>query len=65
MSANSLATVIRNLSKQLAEGVRDGNALINEARDVVSLVREARGWLLTVENELDPEQPAPRSTDGG
>lgn len=59
MSAQSLALTIRNLSQELAASVRDGTALVSDARQIVSLTKEARGWLLTVENELDPTQPAP------
>jgi hypothetical protein len=54
VSADSLARIINNLSAKLAASVRSGDALVSEARQIVAHVREARGWLLTVENELDP-----------
>lgn len=59
MSAQSVALAIRDLSQQLAASVRDGTALVSDARQIVSLTKEARGWLITVENELDPARPAP------
>lgn len=57
MSADSLATVIRNLAQQLAESLRGGDALVSDARSIYSTVREAEGWLQSARRFLDPSDP--------
>ena len=64
MSADSLADAILNLSRQLAESLRSGNALVSEARGLEVTIREAEGWLLAARRELDPEDPLGKEPAG-
>jgi hypothetical protein len=57
MSATSKAKIIMNLSRQLAESLRDGTALISDARTTEYNIREAEGWLLAARRFLDPDDP--------
>jgi N6-adenosine-specific RNA methylase IME4 len=57
VSATSLARVICNLARSLAETLRDGTALISDARTTEHNIREAEGWLLTARRYLDPADP--------
>lgn len=57
MSGTSVATIIRNLSRQLAEGLRDGRTLISDARETAHLIREAEGWLMSARRFLDADDP--------
>lgn len=57
MSATSLSDVIRNLARDLAESLRDGKALVSDARTTEQNIREAEGWLLTARRFLDPGDP--------
>lgn len=57
MSATSLSRYICNLSKQLAESLRSGQALISDARATEHNIREAKGWLIAAERFMDPGDP--------
>lgn len=57
MSAGSLAKIICNLSKKLAESLRSGDVIIADARVVDTTIRESIGWLMTARDELDPSNP--------
>jgi hypothetical protein len=57
MSATGLSDIILSLSRQLAESLRDGEALVSDARATEDNIREAEGWLLTARRFLDPGDP--------
>jgi hypothetical protein len=58
--------MIRNMSEQLARSLRDGSALVSEARTTEHNIDEAIGWLQSARRFLDPADPLSQQerTDG-
>lgn len=57
--ATDQARCVRDLSRQLANIVRSGQDTIADARQLIHMIREAEGWLLSARRFLDPEEAAP------
>lgn len=55
MSADDEAEAVLFMARQLAATLRSGTATVADARDLVHLIRQAEGWLLTARRFLDPE----------
>jgi hypothetical protein len=66
MSATGLSDMIRNLSRQLAESLRDGSGLVSDGRITEHNINEAIGWLQSARRFLDPADPLSQQerTDG-
>lgn len=50
------ADTVLALARQLAAGLRAGTATVADARELVHVIREAEGWLVTARRFLDPEE---------